>query len=291
MKPVAFDYLAAETLDEAISALSQAGADGKILAGGQSLVPMLNFRLVRPSLVIDINRIPHLDYVAALGEVVRIGALTRHHTLETSPVLRSHLPVVTSAMQHVAHLAVRNRGTIGGSLSHADPAAELPMLAVLLDAKIGIQSPRGRRMAEAKSFFIRSLTTDLGEDEIVTDVEFPVLPAGAGWAFEELARRAGDFALAAVGVTISARDGNADRVRIGMMGVGDTPLRAAEVEGLLAGRAVNAAAIEAAAAAIEATVEPNSDLHASADYRRFLVGALARRAIRAAWRRAGGDLK
>jgi CO/xanthine dehydrogenase FAD-binding subunit len=291
MKPVAFDYLAAETLDEAISALSQAGADGKILAGGQSLVPMLNFRLVRPSLVIDINRIPHLDYVAALGEVVRIGALTRHHTLETSPVLRSHLPVVTSAMQHVAHLAVRNRGTIGGSLSHADPAAELPMLAVLLDAKIGIQSPRGRRMAEAKSFFIRSLTTDLGEDEIVTDVEFPVLPAGAGWAFEELARRAGDFALAAVGVTISARDGNADGVRIGMMGVGDTPLRAAEVEGLLAGRAVNAAAIEAAAAAIEATVEPNSDLHASADYRRFLVGALARRAIRAAWRRAGGDLK
>ena len=289
MKPAAFDYVAAETLEEAISVLGRAGADGKILAGGQSLVPMLNFRLVRPSIVIDINRIPNLAYVEAIGDVVKIGALSRHHTLETSPVLKAHLPVLTAAMQHVANLAVRNRGTVGGSLCHADPAAELPMMAVLLDATIATRSPRDRRVVEACDFFTGSLTTDLAEDEIVTDVEFPVLPSGTGWAFEELARRAGDFALAAVGVTISARDGKANRVRIGMMGVGDTPLRAPEAEGLLAGSAIDAAAIEEAAAAMQAAIEPNSDLHASADYRRFLVGALARRAIGAAWRRARGE--
>jgi CO/xanthine dehydrogenase FAD-binding subunit len=291
MKPAAFDYIAAETLEEAISGLGRAGPDGKILAGGQSLVPMLNFRLIRPSIVIDINRIPHLAYVEAIGDVVKIGALTRHYTLETSPVLLLHLPVLTAAMRHVAHLAVRNRGTIGGSLSHADPAAELPMMAILLDARIGIQSPRGRRIADAGGFFVGSLSTDLEHDEIVTDVEFPMLPIATGWAFEELARRTGDFALAAVGVTISVRDGNADRVRIGMMGVGDTPLRATEAEALLAGRAMDAPAIEAAVAAIEAAVEPNSDLHASADYRRFIVGALARRAIGAAWQRARGELQ
>jgi carbon-monoxide dehydrogenase medium subunit len=288
MKPAAFDYVAAETLDEAVSALARAGGDGKILAGGQSLMPMLNFRLLRPSILIDINRIRDLGYVDATADVVRIGALTRHHALETSPLIKAHLPIMTAAMQHVAHLAVRNRGTIGGSLSHADPAAELPMMAMLLDAKIKIRSLHGRRVAEARCFFTGSLTTDLKDDEIVTDVEFPRLLPNTGWAFEEVARRAGDFALAAVGVTMSVRNGTADRVRIGMMGVGETPLRASEAEGLLAGKAVDAQALEAAASAIEVAVEPNTDLHASADYRRFLVGALARRAISVAWQRACG---
>jgi len=288
MKPAAFDYVAAETLDEAVSALARAGGDGKILAGGQSLVPMLNFRLLRPSILIDINRIRDLGHVDATADVVRIGALTRHHALETSPLIKAHLPIMTAAMQHVAHLAVRNRGTIGGSLSHADPAAELPMMAVLLDAKIKIRSLHGRRVAEARCFFTGSLTTDLKDDEIVTDVEFPRLLPNTGWAFEEVARRAGDFALAAVGVTMSVHNGTADRVRIGMTGVGETPLRASEAEGLLAGKAVDAQALEAAASAIEAAVEPNTDLHASADYRRFLVGALARRAISVAWQRACG---
>jgi len=240
--------------------------------------------------MIDINRVRDLGYVDATGDVVRVGALTRHHSLETSPVIRAHLPIVTAAMQHVAHLAIRNRGTIGGSLSHADPAAELPMMAVLLDAKIGIRSLQGRRVADARRFFTGSLTTDLKHDEIVTDVEFPCLLPNTGWAFEEMARRAGDFALAAVGVTMSAREGKADRVRIGMMGVGETPLRALEAEGLLAGKAIDAQALETAASAIAAAVEPNTDLHASADYRRFLVGALARRAISVAWQRACGAL-
>lgn len=288
MKPAAFDYIAADSIEAAISALSQAGGDGKILAGGQSLMPMLNFRLVRPSILIDINRVAGLAYVEATQDAIKVGALTRHHALETSPVIKAHLPVLTAAMQHVAHLAIRNRGTIGGSLSHADPAAELPMMTMLLDASIGIQAPKGRRVEQASNFFLGSLTTSLGEDEIVTEVVFPKLAPGTGWAFEEVARRAGDFALAAVGVTISARDGKADQVRIGMMGVGETPLRASEAEILLSGRKIDADLINEAVGSIQSSVQPNSDLHASGDYRRHLVGALARRAIDTAWQRAQG---
>jgi CO/xanthine dehydrogenase FAD-binding subunit len=288
MKPAAFDYVAADSLEAATSALCRAGGEAKILAGGQSLVPMLNFRLVRPSLLVDINRVPGLDYVEAREGFVRIGALTRHHTLETSPVIKAHLPIVGAAMRHVAHLAIRNRGTIGGSLAHADPAAELPMLAALLDAQIGIQGSKGRRIEPAHSFAVTALTTRLRDDEIVTDIAFPMLLADVGWAFEEMARRTGDFALAAVGVTVSVCDGKAAHLRIAMSGVADTPRRAAAAEVLLAGRAIDAAALEEAVAAIRASVEPNRDLHASADYRRHLVGVLARRTIATAWQRALG---
>jgi carbon-monoxide dehydrogenase medium subunit len=286
MKPVAFDYLAADSVEAAISALGRAGGEGKILAGGQSLMPMLNFRLVRPSLLIDINPIGGLAYIEEGDTAISIGALTRHRRLETSPIVATHLPVLAAAMGHVAHLPIRNRGTLGGSLSHADPAAELPMMALLLDAKIKIQSPRGCRVAAARDFFLGSLTTDLREDEILISVEFPKLPPGTGWAFEEVARRAGDFALAAVGVTILRSDDSSQRVSIALMGVADTPLRAAEAEALLSGRVLDSRLIDAAAAAIKASVEPNSDLHASGDYRRHLVATLAGRAIEAAWHRA-----
>jgi carbon-monoxide dehydrogenase medium subunit len=290
MKPAAFDYFAADSLEAALAVLSAAGGDGKILAGGQSLVPMLNFRLVRPSILVDINRIPGLAYVEATDTAIKVGALTRHRTLEASPVIKAELPVLTAAMQHVAHLAIRNRGTIGGSLSHADPAAELPMMARLLDARIGIHSPRGRRVADARDFFVASLVTSLEEDEIVTDVEFPRLAAGAGWAFEEIARRAGDFAIAAVAVTISIAEGKCADVRIGMMGVGETPMRAEEAESLLSGEELSDALLEAAVESLRSAIEPNSDLHASADYRRHLAAALARRAIATAWQRALGGL-
>jgi carbon-monoxide dehydrogenase medium subunit len=291
MKPAAFDYIAPDSVDAAISALKEAGGDAKLLAGGQSLMPMLNFRLVRPSLLIDINRIGGLAYVEPAQGGIRVGALTRHHALETSPVVRTHLPVLSAAMRHVAHLAIRNRGTIGGSLSHADPAAELPMIAALLDADIGIQSPRGRRVEAARDFFVSWMTTSLAADEMVTDIAFPALPPGTGWAFEEVALRAGDFALAGVGVTISAHGRKADEVRIGLMGVGETPLRASEAEALLSGHELSAALVETAVRAIQSSVEPNSDLHASGAYRRHLMGALAQRAIDAAWQRARGDLR
>jgi CO/xanthine dehydrogenase FAD-binding subunit len=262
MKPAPFEYERAADVASALSTLAKFGKQAKVLAGGQSLIPMLNLRIASTERLIDVSRLEELRYIRVAGNELRIGALTTHNAVLNSPEVAAQCPIMVEAYHHVSHHSVRNRGTIGGSLCHADPAAELPMMAVLLDARIGIRSPRGQRIAEARGFFTGSLTTDLAEDEIVTDVEFPVLPPGTGWAFEELARRAGDFALAAVGVTISERDGKSDQVRIGMMGVGDTPLRAPEAEGLLTGIAINAAAIEEAAAAMQRAVEPNSDLHA-----------------------------
>src|SRR3954451_18703645 len=161
MKPAAFEYLVADSIEMAAAALAQGDGEAKIIAGGQSLVPMLNFRLLRPSILIDINRIPDLAYVREDRDLIRIGALTRHHQLETSAVIARHLPVLAEAMTHVAHLAIRNRGTIGGSLSHADPAAELPMMAMLLDAKISVASPAGQRTAAAEEFVRGALTVDL----------------------------------------------------------------------------------------------------------------------------------
>src|SRR5262245_60833584 len=203
MKPPPFDYIVADSVDAAVAALAASGGDAKILAGGQSLVPMLNFRLLKPSVLVDINRIAGLAFVEDDGGAVRVGALTRHHTLETSALIARHFPVLACAMTHVAHLAIRNRGSIGGSLSHADPAAELPMLALLLDAKLAIASPAGRRVVAAGDFFIDAMSVDLAADEMVTEIVLPKLPPATGWGFEEVARRSGDFALAAVAVVLT----------------------------------------------------------------------------------------
>lgn len=286
MKPPPFEYLAVESVDAAVGALAEAGGDGKIIAGGQSLLPMLNFRLLRPSVLIDINRVPDLAYVRDDGDRIRIGALTRHYMLQTSELVATQLPVLHEAMQHVAHLAIRNRGTIGGSLSHADPAAELPMMTLLLDANLDIQSASGRRTIGAQDFFLGALTTALEEDDMVVEIDVPKLPARTGWAFEEVARRSGDFALACVAVTLSNREDKFDRVHIGMMGVGETPMRADEAEALLEGQPYSDGLVAAAINLIRASVEPNTDLHASSDYRRHLVGILAERAIKKAWTRA-----
>jgi carbon-monoxide dehydrogenase medium subunit len=288
MKPAAFDYVVADSVEAAVSALGAASGDGKILAGGQSLVPMLNFRLLRPSVLVDINRIPKLAFIEDGGDVIKIGALTRHATLASSGIVAEHLPVLHEAMGFVAHLAIRNRGTIGGSLSHADPAAELPMMALLLNARLGIVSGAGRRTVDPADFFLGALTTGLGDDDLLTDIELPKLAPGTGWGFEEVARRSGDFALASVAATISAVDGAMKEVRIAMMGVGETALRAHEAEAMLAGHDLTGELLGEAVTSIRAMVEPNTDLHASADYRRHLVGVLARRALHAAWNRARG---
>jgi carbon-monoxide dehydrogenase medium subunit len=289
MKPAAFDYVPADSVAMAIDALAQAGGDGKILAGGQSLVPMLNFRLVRPSVLVDINRIPGLGFIVADEEAIRIGALTRHYQLETSPVIATHLPALSHAMTYVAHLAIRNRGTIGGSLSHADPAAELPMMAMLLDAELAVTSRSGRRTIAARDFFRCALTVDLADDEIVTEVALPKLPSGTGWGFEEVSRRSGDFALAAAAATLTVKDGAIVEARIALTGMGSTPQRATAAEALLVGHAIEPALKQQAVDAVRAAVEPHTDLHASSDYRRHLVGVLAGRAIEAAWRRAHPD--
>jgi CO/xanthine dehydrogenase FAD-binding subunit len=286
MKPASFDYIVAESIDMAVASLKEAGADAKIIAGGQSLVPMLNFRLLRPSVLVDINGIAGLAFIEETDKDLRVGALTRHHQLETSPVIARHLPILSCAMTHVAHLAIRNRGTIGGSLSHADPAAELPMMALLLDAALHVASASGKRTVAARDFFLDALTVDLEGDDMVTEIALPKLPPGTGWGFEEVARRHGDFALAAVAVTLTVAGGAIAQARIALTGVGPTALRTTAAETLLIGHALEPNLIGRAIEAVRAVIMPETDLHASADYRRHLAGVLTGRALDAAWRRA-----
>jgi len=286
MKPPAFDYIAADSIAMAVAALAEAGDDAKIIAGGQSLVPMLNFRMLRPSILVDINRIAGLDVIEETSGAIRIGALTRHYQLETSPLISRHLPVLSCAMTHVAHLAIRNRGTIGGSLAHADPAAELPMMALLLDAELRVASASGERTIAARDFFLGALTVDLASDEIITGIVLPKLPLRTGWGFAEVARRHGDFALAAVAATLTVSGGSIEQARIALTGVGPTALRGTEAEGLLIGHALEPDLTHRVVEAVRATIEPETDLHASSDYRRHLAGVLTGRALAAAWRRA-----
>jgi len=288
MKPPKFDYLRPATVPEAIDALVAAEGGGKIIAGGQSLMPMLNFRLLNPTVLIDINRIAELSSFREEDGGLRIGSLTRHHKLETSDAVKRLFPVLNAAMAHVAHLAIRNRGTIGGSITHADPAAELPMMMVLLESEITIATPRGNRVVAAEDFFLGALTSAVEEDELVTEIHLPALPPNAGWAFEEVARRAGDFALAAVGVIMTVEDGRVTHSRVGVMGVGDTPLRLFDVETVLYDEACEGGILDQAIEVARASVAPATDLHASADYRRHLLGVLVKRALQTAWLRANG---
>ena len=286
MKPAAFDYVRPTTVAEAVAALIAYDGAAKILAGGQSLVPMLNFRLLAPAALVDINGIAELDFITETAEGgLRIGALTRHYRLMTAPAVRAGYPVLAEAMRHVAHLAIRNRGTIGGSLCHADPAAELPMMAVLLDATLRVVGPNGQRSVAAADFFTGALTTVLASDEILTEITLPHR-ASAGWGFHEYAQRAGDFALAAVGTTLAAIDGRAADVRLAVTGVGEVPLRIAAAEAALDGHPLDAARNALAVAAVRAAVSPTGDPHGSADYRRHLVGGLVERALHDALRRA-----
>jgi CO/xanthine dehydrogenase FAD-binding subunit len=286
MKPAPFDYIAATSVDMAAAALADGGDDAKIIAGGQSLVPLLNFRLLRPSILIDINRIESLAFISETATDIRVGALTRHYQLETSPVIARHLPVLSCAMTHVAHLAIRNRGTIGGSLAHGDPAAELPMMALLLDAELHIGSVAAARITAARDFFLDALTVDLNAGEIVTEIALPKLPPQTGWGFAEVSRRRGDFALAAAAATLAVAAGAIVEARIALSGIGRTAVRAATAESLLVGHALEPPLVSHAIEAVRAAIEPDTDLHASADYRRHLAGVLTGRALAAAWRRA-----
>ena len=286
MKPPPFDYARPESVNEAVAILGGHDGDARLLAGGQSLVPMLNFRLVNPSLLVDVNRIPGLAGIEETGEVLRIGALARHRRIEVSEKVRLRFPVLRAAVRHVAHLAIRNRGTLGGSLAHADPAAELPMMAVLLDATLEISGPAGARRLAAHDFFRSALATALGDAEMLTCVELPFLPPGTGWGFEEVTRRAGDFALAAAAAILTLAGGRVAEARIAVMGAHDTPLRIAAAETLLAGSAPSRDAVEAAARVARDAVEPWDDLHASAGFRRRLVEVLVRRALESAAHRA-----
>lgn len=289
MKPASFDYVRAESTEHAVQALAAAGGDGKVIAGGQSLMPMMNFRLVKPSVLVDINHISGLDAVQIRGDQLVLGALVRHRMTATDALIAKHIPVLHHAMKHVAHLTVRNRGTFCGSVCHADPAAEMPMMSLLLNGIVHIVSPRGERTLAAQDFFVGSLVTALEPDELVTEIEIDMLPPGTGWGFEKFARRHGDYALAAVAVTMQRQDGVASDVRISLMGVGEMPMRMPQIEAVLEGCEINAKLIDKAIGALRAQLEPNSDLNASAEYRRHLAGVLARRAMTDAWARAEKD--
>ena len=261
--------------------LANAGEDAKLLAGGQSLVPMLNFRLLKPTALVDINRLSELDFITEDEGGLRIGALTRHRVTQTSSIIAKRFPILTEAMKHVAHLAIRNRGTIGGSISHADPAAELPLLMTLLNARIKLASKSGTRELSPSEFFLGALTTALEEGEILTQVELPYLPNNTFWGFEEFAQRSGDFAIVAAAVTLTINAGNCEECRIAVLG-SETPIRIPDAEKMLVGPSPSAEVIVAAADLASEAAEWNTDLHASSEFRKQLVRTLVARALKAA---------
>ncbi len=288
MKPAPFEYVRANSAAEAASLLQQHNGEARILAGGQSLVPMLNMRLSRPGALIDLNGVGELDYVREDNGWIAIGAMTRQRSIERSDVVRRRQPLLHAATLFVGHPQIRNRGTIGGSLAHAHPASEYPAVAVALGAELRATGPRGDRMLKAEDFLVTYMTTSLDPAELLTEVRVPVLPARTGWAFQEVARRHGDFALAGAAVTLTLdAGGRCSGARIAVFGATPKAVRAQGAEQALAGEKPGAEAFAEAARRASAAIEdPLSDIHASAEYRRHLVGVLTRRALMEAARRA-----
>lgn len=278
VKPPPFDYVRADSVEHAITLLAEHGDDAKIIAGGQSLMPMLAFRMATPALLVDIGSVATLRHITIDECGVTLGALTRWRDIEKHPQLAQAHPLLAEAVHHIAHYQIRNRGTVGGSLAHADPAAELPGIAVVCDAEIEVKGPTGLRTVAAKDFFVDSLTTDLAADEMIISMRLPVWKSGRCWAFEEFARRRGDFALAGVALFYDLDQARVVDPHITAIGVGATPLRLTAAEQALAGKAVDQAAIRAAVAAA-ASIEPPGDIHAPGEYRRALLGVLLERAL------------
>src|SRR5262245_28142013 len=285
MKSPAFDYARPTTLAEAVSLLTSREGEVKVLAGGQSLVPMLAFRLAAPTLLVDLNRLNELRYIGVGDDGVRLGAMVRWRQIEDDGRLASAHPLLVSALKHVAHYQVRNRGTIGGSLAHADPAAELPGIAVTCEAEIAAIGGAGQRVIGAADFFLGPLTTALKPEEIIVELRLPPWPVHRRWGFEEFSLRRGDFALAAAALYYDVRpDGKASNSHVGVMGVADRPQRLAQVEAMLNGRVIDGDTIAEAERAAAAAVHPGDDIYASAAYRRALVGTLVGRALKRAAR-------
>lgn len=282
MKPPRFDYHAPATVDEALALLGRYGGEAKVLAGGQSLMPLLNFRLSRPAALVDLNRIPALAYIQEMDGQVRLGAMTRQRAVEFSPVVARRLPLLAEATRWVGHLPIRTRGTIGGSIAHADPSAEYPCVLTALEGEVVVRGPKGQRVLKPAELFQTYLTTSLVPDEILVEVRLPVLPAGAGFAFEEFARRHGDFAIVGIAAVVVLDGARCAKARLATAGAGPVPLRLRGAEEILEGQGLDDAAIQTAARRASELVEPDSDIHGSAEYRRHLTGVLTARALRRA---------
>ena len=282
MKLPPFDYACPTTLPEAIQLLAS-NDDAKAIAGGQSLVPMLAFRLAQPSLLVDLRKLADLRGIRISDAGVTLGAMVRWRDIEDDERLETAHPLLKAAISHVAHYQIRNRGTVGGSIAHADPAAEMPGIAMTCDAEIAVVGKSGARVIQAADFFQGALTTALTTDEIIVEIRLPAWPAGRRWGFQEFARRRGDFAMAAAAVFYDQDErGKARNAHVGVIGVGDRPLRLAAVEDVLNGESIDEATIAKADAATSAAVDPQDDIHASAAYRRALVGTMVERALRSA---------
>jgi len=295
MKPAPFDYMTPGTVEEAVSLLQKYESDGveaKILAGGQSLVPLLNMRMARPEVLIDLRKCSALNYIREEGGVLAIGAMTSKRAVEDSALVKSRQPVLHAATLQIGHRPIRTRGTVGGSMAQADPAAEYPAMALLLGAEMKVVGPDGVRSIPAASFFITYLTTDLSSSEILTEVRIPVLPSGMGWSLQEIARRHGDFAMAGIALTLTLdASGACEDARVVGFGLSATPLRLTAAEECVQGRHPSADLFRDAGSRAAAQIEdPLSDLHASADYRRHLAEVLVQRCLAEAVERAGGRL-
>ena len=283
MKPPAFEYHDPVDLSEALNLLAELGDEAKVLAGGQSLVPLLNFRLARPAHLVDLNRIADLAYVRPWNDGIALGAMTRQRTAERDELVRARTPLVRQALAQVGHVHIRNRGTIGGSLAHADPAAELPAVVAALDAELVVRSAVGERVVAPEDFFVSYLTTCVAPTELLAEIRLPALPPRTGTAFLELSRRHGDFALVGVAAAVTlADDGRCQAARIALTGVGPTPVRAHAAEQVLIGQRPGGEAWREAARAATRELEPDSDLHASSTYRKEVAEVLVARALEAA---------
>ena len=289
MKPAPFDYFAPTTVDEALSLMDKYGYDAKLLAGGQSLIPMMNFRLAQPSVLVDLNNISDLAFIRPdeNGELL-IGAMTRHVQVERDWLVAERAPLIHETMPNIATPQIRSRGTFGGSISHADPSAELVAVSVVLDGRFHLRSQSGERWVPAKNFFIGICTTQAEPEELLTEIAIPPIPSSSGWALKEVSRRPHDFALVGVATLVSLDKGQrCQSARIELFSVGDGPMDARRAVGALIGQVPSPEAIRAAAE-IAATedIDPSSDIHATAGYRRHLVKTLTLRALETAFERA-----
>jgi carbon-monoxide dehydrogenase medium subunit len=287
MKPAPFKYIAASSIDRALSLKAQYGDEARFLAGGQSLIPAMNFRLARPAVLIDINLLSELAGVdRSESDTIRVGSVTRYRALERDTGFLKACPLFADALPLIAHPQIRNRGTIGGNLSHADPASELPALATAMQARMKIRSRHGERELAASDFFVAPLTTGLEPDEMLVEIIFPAMTPRSGGCFLEVARRRGDFALAGVAAIVTLDDeGRCAGLRLALCGVGDTPVDVSKAASSLIGQSCTEKAIAAAAAEVQRAIDPHGNVHASANYQRHVAGVLTRRAVATAAQR------
>jgi carbon-monoxide dehydrogenase medium subunit len=283
MKLPPFEYACPTELSEAVALLAARNGEAKLIAGGQSLVPMLAFRLAAPTLLVDLRKLPELRRIKISSNGVMLGSMVRWCDIQADARLRTAHPLLLAAVAHVAHYQIRNRGTIGGSIAHADPAAEMPGIALTCEAEIATVGTAGPRVIKAVDFFIGPLMTLLEPEEIIVEIRLPPWPAQRRWGFQEFARRRGDFAMAAAAIWYDQDDGGKARnAHVGVVGVGDRPQRLPAVEAVLNGRIINETTIAQAETVAAAAVDPQTDIHASADYRRALVGTMVERALKSA---------